>query len=197
MAHDAPLEAHESAEHAEHAAHEADPFVGRVSITIAVLAVLAAAAGSLETVEAGRAITSFSEAVLNQDLATDNWGFANSKAIRKNIYLVAADQNSAKTQAYAKAEQKAEADENKAQSSAKDFEKERDQLLASSRHHETNHHWLTIAATLIEVGIAICTVAIITRRRPFWLGSIVLGFVGSLLLLAAGLAITGVVVLPG
>ena len=31
------------------------------------------------------------------------------------------------------------------------------------------HHWLTGAATLIEIGIALSTVAIITRRRLFWL----------------------------
>src|ERR1700760_2918690 len=91
MAHDAPLEAHEHMEHAEHAAHEGDPFVGKVSITIAILAVLAATAGSLETIESGKAITTSADAVLKQDQATDNWGFANSKAVRKNLYLIAAD----------------------------------------------------------------------------------------------------------
>lgn len=196
MPHDAAFEAHEHAEHAEHAAHEADPFIGRVSITIAILAVLAAAAGSLETVEAGAAITSSSEAVLKQDQATDNWGFANSKAIRKNLYLVAADQNAAKAEAYEKAEQKAEKDEDKAQDAARDFEKERDQLLAASRTHERSHHWLTIAATLLEVGIAVCTVAIITKRRSFWFGSMVLASVGAVLLAVVVLAISGVITLP-
>ena len=47
----------------------------------------------------------------------------------------------------------------------KDCEKERDQLLATSRQARTSsHHWLTAAATLLEVGIAICTVAIITKK---------------------------------
>lgn len=196
MAHDAPLEAHEHAEHAEHAAHEADPFVGRVSITIAVLAVLAAAAGSLETVEAGGAITSSSEAVLKQDQATDNWGFANSKAVRKNLYLIAEDQNPAKHDDYEKSEKKAEADEDKAQDKAKEFEKERDELLAESRTHEKRHHWLTIAATLLEVGIAVCTVAIITKKRSFWHGSMLLGAVGFVLLAFVIAAIGGLVALP-
>ena len=181
MPHDAALEAHEHAEHAEHAAHEADPFIGRVSITIAVLAVLAAAAGSLETVEAGGAITSASEAVLKQDQATDNWGFANSKAVRKNLYIIAADEVPAKAGDYEKARKKAEVDEDKAHEKAVDFEKERDTLLAASRTHEHRHHWLTAAATLLEVGIAICTVAIITRRRSFWFGSLALAAVGSVL----------------
>ena len=54
--------------------------------------------------------------------------------------------------------------------------------MASSRHHEARHHWLTGAATLLEVGIAICTVAIITKRRAFWYASILLGLLGLAIL---------------
>ncbi len=53
--------------------------------------------------------------------------------------------------------------------------------MAASRLHERRHHWLTAAATLLEIAIAICTVAIITRRPLFWLGSISLGCVGLVL----------------
>jgi hypothetical protein len=31
---------------------------------------------------------------------------------------------------------------------------------------------------MLEIGIAICTVAIITRRRGFWLGSVLLAVIG-------------------
>ncbi len=189
MPHDTPLEAHEHAEHAEHAAHEADPFIGRVSITIAILAVLAAAAGSLETVEAGKAITSSSEAVLKQDQATDNWGLANSKSVRKNLYILAAQEFPDKADAFKKAEEKNASDEEKSHETAVDFEKERDALLKESRQHEDRHHWLTGAATLVEVGIAVCTVAIITKKHAFWYGSIVLGAIGCALLAAAYLPI--------
>ena len=73
MVHDPALEAHEQAEGAEHAAEKRDPFITLVSITVAILAVLAATVGSLETIEAGGAITASSEAVLSQDKATDAW----------------------------------------------------------------------------------------------------------------------------
>jgi hypothetical protein len=184
MPHDAALEAHDHAEHAEHAAHTADPFINRVSITIAVLAVLAAAVGSLETIEAGGAITSSSEAVLNQDLATDTWGEFQSDSLKKHLYGIAADGGGAKAQAYADTSKKEGAKQADEQKKAKAFEEERDKLLAASRAHEHRHHWLTGAATLLEIGIAICTVAIITRKRWFWLGSLALG--------AGGLALAGV-----
>jgi hypothetical protein len=179
LSYDTPLEAHE---HAEHAAHAQDPFTGRVSITIAILAVLAAASGSLESVEAGKAITSSSEAVLKQDQATDNWGLSNSKAVRKNLYVIAGTEFPAKADAFGKAQAKNDQDEAKSREKALDFEKERDKLLAQSRAHEDRHHWLTAAATLVEVGIAISTVAIITRRRSFWIASILLGLIGCGLL---------------
>jgi hypothetical protein len=188
MPHDAPLEAHEHMEHAEHASHEADPFVGKVSITIAVLAVMAATAGSLETIESGKAITTSADAVLKQDQATDNWGFANSKAVRKNLYLIATDLNPGRAADYKKSQDKNAKDEDSAHEKAVDLEKEREALVKESQAHEGRHHWLTGAATLIEVGIAVCTVAIITKRRAFWYGSIALGL--------GGLALMGVAFLP-
>lgn len=175
MTHDPALEAHEHAEHAEHAAHEHDPFISRVSITVAVLAVMAASVGSLETIEAGGAITSASEAVLRQDQATDLWAEFQSDSIKKNLYGIAADGGGAKAQKYADTSKDEGAKQAEVRKKATEYESDRDKLLAASRVHEDRHHWLTAAATLLEIGIAICTVAIITRKRSFWLGSLALG----------------------
>jgi hypothetical protein len=185
MTHDPALEAHEHAEHAEHAAHERDPFINRVSITIAILAVLAAGVGSLETVEAGGAITAASEAVLNQDKATDVWGEYQADSLKKHLYGIAADAGGAKAAQYAGTAKEQGVKQAELKKQAQEDEGERDKLLATSRTHEHRHHWLTAAATLLEIGIAICTVAIITRRRHFWLGSIGLGLLGLVLFGAA------------
>jgi hypothetical protein len=178
MTHDPALEAHEHAEHAEHAAHEHDPFISRVSITIAVLAVLAAAVGSLET-------TASSEAVLSQDKATDVWGEYQADSLKKHIYGIAADAGGPKAAKYADTAKEQVAKQAEVKKQALEDEAERDKLLAQSRGHEHRHHWLTAAATLLEIGIAICTVAIITRRKAFWLGSLGLGLTGLALFGAA------------
>ena len=183
MVHDPALEAHEHAEHAEHAAHEHDPFISLVSITVAVLAVLAASVSSLETVEAGGAITSASEAVLSQDKATDAWSEYQADSLKKHIYGIAADAHGPKAADYAKTAKEQTGKQAEIRKQAQEDEGERDKLMAASRLHEHRHHWLTGAATMLEIGIAICTVAIITRRRHFW--------VGSLLLAVAGLALFG------
>ncbi|HWY60261.1 MAG TPA: DUF4337 family protein [Rhizomicrobium sp.] len=180
MSHDPALEAHENAEHAEHAVHEANPFISRVSITIAVLAVMAAAAGSLETVEGGRAITESSEAVLAQEKATDAWNEYQADSLKRHMYDIAADSAVAthSTENYAKDSADQRAAQDKARKSAEEFEKDRDGHTTASALHEERHHWLTGSATLIEIGIALSTVAIITRRTPFWLGAMGLGVVG-------------------
>ena len=182
MSHDAPLEAHEHAEHAEHAAHARDPFISKVSITVAILAVLAATAGSLESVEGGRAITESSEAVLAQDQATDAWNEYQADSLKRHMYDIAAESGLGHFHDDSIAERKAQA---KAQTMARDAETERDTKRAQSARHESRHHWLTGAATLIEIGIALSTVAIITRRQAFWFSAMGLGVSGMALFAVA------------
>jgi hypothetical protein len=178
MTHDPALEAHEHAEHAEHAAHANDPFISQVSITVAILAVLAAGVSSLETVEAGGAITSASEAVLSQDRATDAWNEFQADSLKKHIYGIAADAGGPKAAKYADTAKEQTGKQNEVRKKAEEDEAEREKLMGVSRLHEHRHHWLTGAATMLEIGIAISTVAIITRRRQFWLGAILLAVIG-------------------
>ena len=185
MPHDPALEAHEHSEHAEHAAHERDPFISRVTITVAVLAVMAAAAGSVETVEGGLAITASSEAVLSQDKATDSWNEFQADSLKKSMYGIAADQGGPHEADFRKKGKERADKQIDDRKKAEENEAERDKLIRESAHHERRHHWLTGAATLVEIGIALSTVAIITKRRPFWLGAVGLGLVGLVL---AGLA---------
>lgn len=187
MSDNAALEAHEHVEHAEHAAHEHDPFISRVAITVAVLAVCAAAAGSLETMEGEASLAATSEAVLMQDRATDTWNEFQADSIKKNVYTVAgmnALPGSANGEDFRKNAREYGETQNKLRKSAEDHEKDRDRLLAASARHEERHQWLTGAATLFEIGIAMSTVAIITRRGWLWLaasafGALGLGLLGS------------------
>jgi hypothetical protein len=184
MATDPALEAHEHAEHAQHAAHANDPFISRVSITVAILAVLAATVGSLETIEAGGAITASSEAVLAQDEATDAWSEYQADSLKKHIYGIAAEAGGPNAGRYKSTSDEQVAKQAPIKTHATELQAERDKLLKESREHEHRHHWLTAAATALEVGIAVCTVAIITRKRSFWYGSLGLA--------AAGLALFAV-----
>ena len=182
------LEAHEHREHAEHAAHEKDPFLARVSVTIAVLAVVTALVGSLEITESGGAITSASRAVLAQDQATDSWGAYQAASIKKHLYDLAGEASPTTAAVHAGDSAKYASDQTGYMAEARRGEQARERALAESEAHEARHHRLTLAATLLQIGIAISTVAIITRRRPFWWGAMLLGVLGAV---AAGSAYAG------
>ncbi|HLK23091.1 MAG TPA: DUF4337 family protein [Caulobacteraceae bacterium] len=175
---DPALDAHEHAEHAAHAAHESDPFVSRVSITIAILAVVAATAASLETFESASAIIAANQAVLAQEQATDQWNFYEAKSLKKNMYAIAAAAGGANAADNAKKAKTEGQGQDQAQAEAKAFEHQRDRALEKSESHEARHHRLSIAATLLEIGIAVSTIAIITKKRWPWIGASLLGLAG-------------------
>ena len=177
MSHDPALEAHEHAEHAGHAAHEHDPFISKVSITVAVLAVMAATAGSLETVEGSRAITASSAAVLAQDRATDAWNAYQADSLKRHLFEIAGEEG----HDHAADIRQQRVQQDAAHALAQAGEAQRDRAVADSARHEERHHWLTGAATLVEIGIALSTVAIITRRRTFWFAALGLGATGVVL----------------
>ena len=183
MSHDSALQAHEHSEHARHAA--GDVFISRIAISVAVLAVLAAVSGSLETVEGGRALNYTSEAVLEQDKATDAWAEYQADGLKKHIYGVAADGGGPNAERYRKLVQENSDKQDVIRKNARAEEAERSRLLALSAAHEERHHWLTGAATLFEIGIAMSTVAIITRRHWLWFTALGFGTVGIALFAAA------------
>lgn len=185
MSHDPALEAHESHEQAEQAAHERDPFISRVSITVAMLAVLAAVATSLETVESGRAITTSSESVLAQDKATDAWNEYQADSLKRHMLEIASDQGGANAARYDKQSADQAVRQRAVKQQALQDEAERDRLVKESTDHEQRHHWLTGAATMLEIGIAMSTVTIITKRRPLWLAALGFGAAGLVLLALA------------
>jgi len=182
MTHEPALEAHEHREHAEHAAHTKDRFILTVSITVAVLAALAAFTGSLETLEAGEGITASGEAVLEQEKAADAWGEYQADSLKRHLLKIAADAGGPRTAEYLAAAKDQAGRQANVRKQAVEDEAERDRQMAISRSHEHRHHWLTLAATLLEIAIAVSTVAIVTHQRAFWLGSITLGVVGAAIL---------------
>ena len=182
------VDAHELHEHAEHAHHANDPFVTRVSITIALLAVAAAIVGSLETVQSGVAITATSKAVLAQDQATDAWNEYQADSLKKHLYGLAADQAGPNAARYRKTSIDQVAAQQAVRTRAEASEHDRERLIGGAETAETRHHWLTAAAALLEIGIGVSSVSIITKNRLFWFGALALGAAGLALFAVSWLA---------
>lgn len=182
------MDAHEQHEIAEHAHHANDPFVTRVSITIALLAVAAAIVGSLETLESATAINATSRAVLAQDVATDAWNEYQADSLKKHLYGIAADQPGPNAARYRKASTDQQQSQTQVRARAEAGEQERTALVHRAEAAEHRHHWLTAAAALLEIGIGVSSVSIITKNRILWFGALALGLGGLVLFALAWLA---------
>jgi hypothetical protein len=156
-------EAHELQEHAEHGANESA--MRPVAFTMAVLAVLVAIA----TVLGHRTHT---EAVLDQNKATDQWNEYQAKKIRQYNTGLAIDAMSVAPLAdQAKAEKIAKGyadhlakwnqDLIETQEKAKDLEKE--VALAERRADRFD-----LGEALLEIGLVITSVTLLTRSRIYW-----------------------------
>jgi hypothetical protein len=156
-------EAHELKEHAEHVAHDAT--MRPVAFTMSVLAVLVA----ITTVLGHRTHT---EAVLFQNRATDQWNEYQAKKIRSYNTSLAGDMLSAITvadkdkaekiaKAYADHQAKWNADLNEEQEKAKALEER-------VEHAEARADRFDLGEALLEIGLVITSVTLLTRSRIYW-----------------------------
>jgi len=171
-------EAHELQEHAEHGAHEAS--MRPVAFTMAVLAVLVA----ITTVLGHRTHT---EAVLDQNRATDQWNEYQAKKIRSYNTGLTADVLSVMTLAdkdkeekiaklYADHQAKWNDDLKEEQDKAEAFEKKVEQAEARATRFD-------LAEALLEIGLVVTSVTLLTRARIYWflgLGFAALGILSAL-----------------
>src|SRR5579863_3829051 len=136
-----------------------------VSLTISILAVLVAGA----TLLGHRAHT---EELLLQSQATDQWAYYQAKNIRLHEMQSVADllgalapadkeKAAAAQEKYKKEVVRYEGDKEDISEKAKDLEKERD--LVSKRADRFDG-----GEGLIEVGLVICSMTLLTKRRFYW-----------------------------
>jgi hypothetical protein len=156
----------------EHMAHEAAhtraSWVMQVALSSAIFAVFAAIAALL----AGHASN---EAVVAEIRASQQWNLFQMKGIKADIAdtkreTLAALGHPIPEEDHERKEKLAK-DKEKAADQAREQEAERDHFFAV-------HNILSPAVTFFQVTIAIGAVAVLTKRRRFWLVSLVSGVVG-------------------
>jgi hypothetical protein len=156
-------EVQELKEHAEHGAHEST--MRPVAFTMSVLAVLVA----ITTVLGHRTHT---QAVLFQNKATDQWNEYQAKKIRSYNTSLATDMLSSITVAdkdkaekiakgYADHQAKWNADLNEEQEKAKGLEEQ-------VEHAEARADRFDLGEALLEIGLVITSVTLLTRSRIYW-----------------------------
>src|SRR5437867_6135911 len=158
----------------ETAEHIGVPWISWVALSTAILAVLAENAGLLS----GRHVN---EAMMNQIEASDQWSYYQAKSIKASV--LDAKLSLAGTP-------------NESDHSKRDrYEKEQEEIKSEAEHKEaaakSNFHKHEVFAggvTMFQIAIAIAAISALTKRRPFWIVSLLFGAAGCAFLVLAAMA---------
>ena len=159
---------------------------GSLLRTIALTTALFAAVAAIVSLEAGgtvnEALELKTEAARLQSVASDQWAYYQAKGVKaavaeasRNAWLAA---DKAPPEELKKNEERYADEQREISLKAKEFEKQRDEKSGEADHLMHRHHFFAYAVALLQVAIALGAVAALTRRRPAWYGSALLGVIG-------------------
>jgi hypothetical protein len=158
----------------ETAKHSGERWISGVALSTAILAVLAAIASLLSGEHAN-------EAMLNQIEASSQWSYYQAKSIKAAVL----DAKIAFTGAPDESDQSKRAR----------YEKEQQEIRSDAEHKEAaaksyfhKHEVFARGVTMFQIAIAIAAISALTKKRSFWLVSLVFGALGCAFLVLAAMA---------
>src|SRR3982751_3486103 len=165
-----PLEhLHEQVHHS--AEHGGEAWISWVALSTAILAVLAAIAGLLSGKHAN-------EAMMSQIEASDQWGYYQAKSIKASVLdakialaNAPSESDSQKRDRYEKEQEEIKTEAEKKQREAKE--------------NFIRHEILARGVTMFQIGIAIAAISALTKKRRFWIVSLLFGVTGCVFLVIA------------
>lgn len=177
----------EEAEEVREKAREAKSAWTRwISLSTAILAVIAAVAALQSGSLVNEALVKKNESVLKQAQASDSWAYYQAKGIKSSsaqqaAQILALSPNPAGAPQAARWQSEAARytrEQGKLQEEAKKLEAERDSSTRESNELMEQHHLFAYCVTFTQVAIALSAIAALTRRRPIWYLSLLIGLIG-------------------
>src|SRR5437764_1800862 len=158
-----PLEhLHEEIHH--HAELGGPPWISWVALSTAILAVLAAIAGLLSGKHAN-------EAMMSQIEASDERAYYQAKSIKASVLDAKIALSSAPNESDAAKRDRYEKEQEEIKAEA-----EHKQAEAKSNFHQ--HEVFARGVTMFQIAIAIAAISALTRKRRFWIVSLLFGIAG-------------------
>jgi hypothetical protein len=184
---------HENLEHIEHQQHAAHSsgFDRSVAMSMAIIAALLASVTMLSHRAHNKTILDQTAANIARTQATDEWGYYQAKNIRKHAYqsnielldMMPRSPGTEDRYKKTKAEWEKQLSDYKEElphhmETAKKLGIEADQQLKESEltHHRGDR--FDIAELAAELGLVLCSLAVLTKRANFWWFGIVAAIVG-------------------
>lgn len=152
--------------HLEHAAHGGDDFTSRIAVLTAVLSTVGAIFGYMGGHTQNAALLYKNEAAIQKTSASNQWNYYQAKSNKQNlaelsVVLTSGDDREKFKQAIERYKQEKDAikaDAEKLEAAAHEADQESDAEM------HVHQRW-AMATTLIQVGIALSAIALLTRKR--------------------------------
>ncbi len=169
----------------QHFKKEHDSFQYNISILSACLALFSALSSLMLTRSFNRSVMTKSEEAIVQAKITDQWAYYQSKNIRLDI-LQSSTQNKISKENQKK-EQDLEIKKNEIYKTARELEKQKDELNIKSQRLSDIAQFFSSAVALIQIALMLMPLTYLKESKNFFLMGAGIGGVGVLLLFA-GLA---------
>jgi len=153
------------------AEHSGETWISWVALSTAILAVLAAIAGLLS----GQHVN---EAMMNQIEASDQWNYYQAKSIKASVLDAKMSLAGVRDEADQSNRDRYEKEQEKIKAEAESKE-----AAAKSNFHK--HEVFARAVTMFQIAIAIAAISALTRKRSFWIVSLIFGLIGCVFLIPA------------
>jgi hypothetical protein len=177
----------------EHAAEHgaADRFAGRIAVTTAILATLGALMSFAGGDTQAKAQVFKNNAAIKKTEANDQWSYFEAKGNKQNLAEVAATlvTQPEKMQFYQSEIQRYKKEKADIKQVADKLETEYKEWDARSEEQMHVHHRWALAATAMQIAIALSAIALLTRRSWLVYGVYAVATIGCVL---AAMAIAGV-----
>jgi len=162
-------------EHVQHSAeHSGEVWISWVALSTAILAVLAAIAGLLSGKHAN-------EAMMSQIEASDQWSYYQAKSIKASVLdakisLTTVPDEKDRTKAARYEEEQSE------------IKKDAEQKESAAKSNFHRHEVYARSVTMFQIAIAIAAISALTKKKKFWMVSLLFGGVGCAFLVLAAIA---------
>jgi hypothetical protein len=157
----------------ETAQHSGITWISWVALSTAILAVMAAIAGLLSGEHAN-------EAMMNQIEASDQWNYYQAKSIKASVL-------DAKMSLAGAPNESDQSTRDRYEKEQEEIKSEAEQKQAAAKLNFHKHEVFARGVTMFQIAIAIAAISALTRRRPFWIVSLLFGVVGCVFLVLAAI----------
>jgi hypothetical protein len=157
-------------------------FLKQIALTTAILAAFAAVAALRAGATVNEALLLKTDATRLQAEASDQWAYYQAKGIKGGVQEAARAAwlalGKEPPPSYAAEAKRYKDEQAEIQKAAREKEHQRDEKIKESDHLLHAHHRFASAVALFQVSIALGAVAALTRSRPVWWASMLLGLAG-------------------